>query len=277
METTATHSPDTTISGLLRTWRERRRLSQMALALDAGISTRHLSFMETGRARPSREMVLRLAEKLRVPLREQNALLLAAGYAPQYPERPLTEAAMSATQAMVQQVLDGMAPGPALAIDRHWTMQAANRAVAPLLAGVDPALLAPPVNVVRLSLHPAGLAPRIVNLPEWRAHLLARLRREVELTADPLLEALLAEHQPQGASMRPARSVTIDVPGGGPPLAVPLLLESPVGRLRLLSATMVFGTAVDVTLSELAIETFFPADTATAAALARLDQQGGAS
>ncbi len=163
----------------------------MALALDAEISTRHLSFLETGRARPSREMVLRLAEHLRIPLREQNALLLAAGYAPHYPQRPLSDESLRSAREMVQRVLDGHAPYPALAIDRYWNLQAANRAVMPLLAGVDAALLEPSVNVLRLSLLPNGLAPRIVNFPEWRAHLLAWLRHEVDLTADAQLLALL--------------------------------------------------------------------------------------
>lgn len=278
METTASHTPGANFSERLRDWRERRRLSQMSLALETGISTRHLSFMETGRAHPSREMVLRLAEQLRVPLREQNALLLAAGYAPHYPERPLADAAMSGILAMVQQILDGHLPYPALAIDRHWNLQAANRAVQTLLEDVDPALLEPPVNVARLSLHPAGLAPRIVNLGEWRTHLLARLLGEAELTADPQLDGLLAELR-QGLPPAPrlTRAATVAAPGAQPPLAIPLLLDTKHGRLRLISATMVFGTAVDVTLSELAIESFFPADSDTAAALARLDQQGDAS
>jgi transcriptional regulator with XRE-family HTH domain len=279
METTATLTSETPIGGLLRAWRERRRLSQMALALDAEISTRHLSFLETGRARPSREMVLRLAEHLRVPLREQNALLLAAGFAPQYPQRPLNDESLRGVREMVQQVLDGHAPYPALAIDRHWNLQAANRAVMPLLAGVDATLLESPVNVLRLSLLPHGLAPRIVNFPEWRAHLLARLRHEADLTADAELWALLAELSGAEAATRPAaRSVTVATTSPGQQLAVPLILETPLGRLRFISTTMVFGSAVDVTLSELAIESFFPADQATAAALARLDEiPGGTS
>ncbi len=277
METTATLTPETSIGGLLRTWRERRRLSQMALALDAEISTRHLSFLETGRARPSREMVLRLAEHLRVPLREQNTLLLAAGFAPHYPQRPLSGDSLRSAREMVQRVLDGHAPYPALAIDRYWNLQAANRAVMPLLAGVDATLLEPPVNVLRLSLHPQGLAPRIVNLPEWRAHLLARLRHEADLTADAQLQALLAELGAGATNRRTARSASAATASVGQQLAVPLILETPLGCLRLISTTMVFGSAVDVTLAELAIESFFPADQATAAVLTRLDNLTGGS
>lgn len=276
METTATFTTETPIGGLLRAWRERRRLSQMALALEAEISTRHLSFLETGRARPSREMVLHLAEHLRVPLREQNALLLAAGFAPQYPQRPLADDALQSAREMVQRVLDGHAPYPALAIDRYWNLQAANRAVMPLMASVNATLLEPPVNVLRLSLHPQGLAPQIVNLPEWRAHLLARLRHEADLTADAQLGALLAElTSVESTTRRTARSVTVATASVGQQLAVPLILETPLGRLRFISTTMVFGSAVDVTLSEIAIESFFPADQATAAALTRSDELPG--
>lgn len=276
METTATLTAESPIGGLLRAWRERRRLSQMALALDAEISTRHLSFLETGRARPSRDMVLRLAEHLRVPLREQNALLLAAGFAPQYPQRPLADESLRSVREMVQRVLDGHAPYPALAVDRYWNLQAANRAVMPLLAGVDASLLEPPVNVLRLSLLPHGLAPQIVNLPEWRAHLLARLRHEAELTADAQLRALLTElGGAEPTTRRSARSVTVATASVGQQLAVPLILDTPLGRLHFISTTMVFGSAVDVTLSELAIESFFPADQETAAALTRLDDLPG--
>jgi transcriptional regulator with XRE-family HTH domain len=276
METTATLTPETPIGGLLRAWRERRRLSQMALALEAEISTRHLSFLETGRAQPSREMVLRLAEHLRVPLREQNALLLAAGFAPQYPQRPLADESLRSARDMVQRVLDGHAPYPALAIDRYWNLQAANRAVMPLLAGVDATLLEPPVNVLRLSLLPHGLAPRIVNFPEWRTHLLARLRHEAELTADAQLRALLEELSGTETATRRANHAKVALKTSlGQQLAVPLILETPLGRLRFISTTMVFGSAVDVTLSELAIESFFPADQATAEALTRLDELPG--
>ena len=255
---------------LLREWRDRRRLSQLALALDAEVSTRHLSFLETGKARPSREMVLRLADRLETPLRERNALLLAAGFAPAYPERGFEDPALGAARAVVDRVLAGHEPYPALAIDRAWNLIAANRVVPALLTEVSHALLQPPLNVLRLSLHPEGLAPRIANLPEWRGRLLNRLGHEAEVTADPRLEALLAE----------LRGYPGDAPGGASAdsgalpglagVAVPMRLRTKGGTLSFLSTTMVFGTAVDVTLAELAIEAFFPADAATAEALQRL-------
>ncbi len=252
----------------LRDWRRRRRLSQLDLACEADISTRHLSFIETGRARPSREMVLHLAERLDVPLRERNTLLVAAGFAPAYPVRPLDDPALALARRAVERVIEAHAPNPALAVDRHWHLVAANAAVAPLMAGAAAALLQPPVNVLRLSLHPDGLAPRIANLPEWRSHLLERLRRQVEVTADPVLVELLAELQAYPA---PARGVAALAPPeeAHPDIVVPLRLATESGILSFLSTTTVFGTPVDVTLSELAVEAFFPADAATAEALRR--------
>ena len=253
-----------TIGGHIREWRQRRRLTQLDLASDAEISTRHLSFLETGRAQPSREMVLKLAERLQVPLREQNTLLVAAGFAPVYPERRLSDPALDAARKAVDLVLKGHEPYPALAVDRHWTMVTANAAVAPLLAGVDAELLKPPVNVLRLSLHPKGLAPRIANLPEWRAHLLARLHNQIEATADATLTALLEElrrYPAHGAAT--SRTGTRDYAG----IVVPLELVTETGTLAFFSTTTVFGTPVDVTLAELAVEAFFPADAATAQAL----------
>lgn len=251
------------VGELLREWRQRRRMSQMDLALEADISTRHLSFLETGRSAPSREMILRLAEQLDIPLRERNALLHAAGFAPVYPQRPLADPALAPARRAVELVLKGHEPYPALAVDRHWSLVAANRAVAPLLAGVAPGLLAPPVNVLRLSLHPDGLAPRIANLAQWRAHLLARLRQQIDATADAKLAALLAElkgyEAPDGEEDREAQ----DFAG----VVVPLRLRAGADLLNLFSTTTVFGTPVDITLSELALETFFPADAATAEAL----------
>lgn len=244
---------------LLREWRQRRHLSQLALALDAEVSQRHLSFIESGRAEPSRDMVLRLAEHLDVPLRERNALLLAAGYAPFFRERGLDDPALAAARDVIRQVLAAHEPLPALAFDRHWNLVDANQAVAPLLQGVAPDLLRPPVNLLRLGLHPEGLAPRIVNLGEWRGHLLARLRRQAAATADDTLVRLLGEMAaypaPPHAEMDAAS------------VAVPLRLRVPGGVLSFLSTTTVFGTPVEVTLSELAIEAFFPADAATSAAL----------
>ncbi|PSC06172.1 transcriptional regulator [Alsobacter soli] len=250
---------------LLREWRQRRRVSQLDLALDAEISSRHLSFLETGRSRPSREMVLRLSEQLDLPLRDRNALLLAAGYAPVYPERTLQDPTLGPVRAMIDRVLKGHEPFPAVAIDRHWTLIAANAAVTALLEGCDPALLAPPVNVLRLTLHPAGLSGRIVNLPEWRAHLLERLRRQIAHSADPALDALLSELWTYPVPSTDARQP----PGGGEAaeIAIPFQIATPSGVLSFLSTSMVFGTPRDVTVAELAIEAFLPADDATAAAL----------
>jgi transcriptional regulator with XRE-family HTH domain len=269
MATTMNTGITRSIGDLLREWRERRRLSQLALALDADVSTRHLSFLETGRARPSREMLLRLAERLEVPLRERNTMLLAAGFAPTYPERDLDDPALGAARAAIDRVLAGHEPFPALAIDRYWTLVAANRVVPALLTGVAPALLQPPINVLRLSLHPDGLAAQIANLPEWRAHLLARLSRQVELTADPRLSDLLQE---LGGYVMVRGTRNIDQPVLDRSLmsvAVPLRLQTEHGTLSLISTTMVFGTPVDVTLSELAVEAFFPADAGTADLLQR--------
>jgi len=251
------------VGGLIREWRQRRRLSQLALASEAEISQRHLSFLESGRSRPSREMLLHLCEQLDVPLRERNLLLVAGGYAPHYPQRAYDDPEMTAARAVVGQVLAAHEPFPALAVDRHWTMLAANRAVASLLDGVAPWLLRPPVNVLRLGLHPEGIAPRVANLPEWRAHILERLRRQVEQTADTVLVALLAELRglPGGAPLR------VDHTAGA--VAVPLRLRVGEVELAFLSTTTVFGTPVDVTLSELAIETFLPADAKTTAAMIR--------
>jgi transcriptional regulator with XRE-family HTH domain len=250
----------------LREWRQRRRLSQLDLALEAEISTKHLSFLETGRATPSRDMVLHLAERLEVPLRERNVLLLSAGYAPVFSERSLEDPALGAARKAVDLVLAGHEPYPALAIDRHWTLITANKAVAPLLAGVDASLRKPPINVLRLSLHPEGLAPRIVNLHEWRAHLLERLRRQIDVSADPILVDLLQELRgfpaPRTrAGVKPEKGA--DYAG----VAVPFRLATDSGVLSFFSTTTVFGTPVDVTLSELALESFFPADAETATRL----------
>jgi transcriptional regulator with XRE-family HTH domain len=253
----------------LREWRQRRRLSQLDLALEAEISTRHLSFLETGRSVPSRDMVLHLAERLDVPLRERNVLLIAAGYAPVFPERSLDDPALRAARRAIDLVLAGHEPYPALAIDRHWTLVASNRAVAPLLTGIEPALLQPPVNVLRLSLHPKGLAPRIANFSEWRSHLLDRLRRQVDLTADPALVELMTElrNYPRLGTDRPGKPA-VDQEYAG--VVVPLQLVTEAGVLALFSTTTIFGTPIDITLSELALESFFPADAATVEALRRL-------
>lgn len=257
----------TAVGDHLRHWRQRRRLSQLDLALDAEISTRHLSFLETGRAQPSREMVLRLAEHLEIPLRERNTILVSAGYAPMFPQRSLDDPALAAARRAVELILSGHEPHPALVVDRGWNLVSANRMIAPMLEGVDPSLLAGPVNVLRLTLHPKGLAPRVANLHEWRTHLLDRLRREVQLTADPALAELLTELK------------AYPIPGGQPPrrasdefggVAAPFRLQTAAGLLSFYSTTTVFGTPVDVTLSELTLETFFPADAETAEAVRRL-------
>jgi transcriptional regulator with XRE-family HTH domain len=253
----------------LREWRQRRRMSQLELALEAEISTKHLSFLETGRSQPSRDMVLHLAERLEVPLRERNVLLLEAGYAPVFGERPLGDPALQAARNAVDLVLQGHEPYPALAVDRHWTLVAANRAVTRLLAGAAAALLKPPVNVLRLSLHPDGLAPRIANLAEWRAHLIERLRRQVEASADATLGELLRELSAYPAPRRPHSAAAADDRNYAG-VVVPLRLVVDGGVLSFFSTTTVFGTPVDITLAELALESFFPADAATAEALRRL-------
>jgi transcriptional regulator with XRE-family HTH domain len=262
-------TPTRPVGDHLREWRQRRRMSQLELALEAEISTKHLSFLETGRSQPSRDMVLNLAERLEVPLRERNVLLLAAGYAPVFRERPLADPALQAARSAVDLVLQGHEPYPALAVDRHWTMVAANRAVTRLLGGAAAALLKPPVNVLRLSLHPDGLAPRIANLAEWRAHLIERLRRQVEASADATLAELLRELSAYPAPRRPASALsTNDKDYAG--VVVPLRLVVDGGVLSFFSTTTVFGTPIDITLAELALESFFPADAATAEALRRL-------
>jgi transcriptional regulator with XRE-family HTH domain len=248
----------------LRAWRLRRRWSQLELAAAAEISTRHLSYIETGRANPSREMVLRLTERLAVPLRERNAFLIAAGYAPMYRERHLDDPALAAAKQAVELILKSHEPFPALAIDRHWNLVFANRMVPHLLAGVEASLLQAPMNVLRLTLHPRGLAPRIANLAQWRAHLFERLSRQIAATADPALVALLADLR------------TLPVPEGEPEeylqgehmgIAVPLRFRSRSGVLSFISTTTIFGSPVEVTLQELALETFLPLDEFTMRAL----------
>jgi transcriptional regulator with XRE-family HTH domain len=248
---------------LLRQWRERRRRSQLDLAIEAGISTRHLSFVETGRSRPSRDMLLRLSEELELPLRERNHLLLAGGYAPVYGQAPLDSPAMAGVRAALRQVLTGHEPYPAVVVDRGWTLLDANASVGLFIGQADPALLAPPVNVLRVSLHPDGMAPLIANLGEWRAHLLGRLRRQIALTADPELAEL---HEELRAYPCDQPEPEVEVPGPGD-VAVPLRVRHGDRELSFLSIMAAFGTPLDVTVSELAIESFFPADPETGALL----------
>ena len=257
---------------LLREWRRRRRLTQLDLAVEAEVSQRHLSFVESGRSAPSREMVLRLAEHLDIPLRERNALFVAAGYAPIYRERALDDPGLQPARRAVELILRGHEPHPALAVDRHWTLVTANAAAGRLMAGADPKLLEPPLNVLRLSLHPQGLAPRIRNFREWRAHVLARLSRQMENAAEPALMALVEEFKaypvPPGA--RPYQPTEQNGLGG---IAVPLEFETEQGTLRFISTTTVFGTALDISLAELTIESFFPANEETAAVMRALSER----
>ena len=255
--------PARPVGDLIREWRQRRRLSQLDLALDADISTRHLSYVETGRAAPSRAMVLHLAEQLEVPLRERNTLLTAAGFAPIYRERALDDPALQAAREAVDLVLRAHEPNPALAVDRHWNLISHNRPVLLLLHGVPPALLQPPLNVLRLSLHPEGLASKIVNLAAWRNHLFERLRHQIAVSADPVLAALLEELQGYPAPPGTEPHEAFDASA----VAVPLQMRTAAGVLSFISTITVFGTPIDITLSELAVETFFPADAATAQAL----------
>jgi transcriptional regulator with XRE-family HTH domain len=246
-------------------------MSQLDLALEAEISTRHLSFVETGRAQPSREMLLHLAQSLEIPLRERNVLLTAAGYAPVFAERPLDDPALGAARQAIDLLLAGHEPYPALAIDRHWMLVTANKAVAHLTAGAAGHLLQPPLNVLRLTLHPDGLAPRVLNLAEWRGHLLARLRRQIDLSADSFLVELMDELSAYPAPRAtPSRVRSPSRKRGVAEMVVPFQLETEAGVLTFFSSTMVFGTPVDITLSELAVELFFPADAQTGETLRAL-------
>ncbi len=250
------------VGQVLKEWRARRRLSQLDLAIEADISARHLSFVESGRSSPSREMLAKLAEQLSMPARAANRLMLAAGYAPIHSERPMEAPDMAAARQAVETVVHGHMPFPALAVDRHWNVVLANGAITSLLADVSEELLRPPLNALRLSLHPQGLSSRIVNLAEWRHHLLERLRRQVEETGDEVLSRLHAE-----LAAYPAPKASPHA--GADPLAIPLQLRDPSSGtiLSFISTTTVFGTATDVTLSELVLECFYPADAATREAL----------
>lgn len=244
----------------LRIWRHRRRRSQLDLAQAAEISPRHLSFLEAGRAQPSRDVVLRLAECLDMPMRDRNQMLLVTGYAPVFPEHKLEDPALAAANGAVQLLLERHKPYPAYALDRHWNVIASNRALPELYEGVSPELLTPPINVVRLSLHSRGLAGRIVNLSEWRAHVTHRLRHQLELTGDPVLAAL--EREVRGYPTAPQQEADVHSE-----VIVLLRIRTRLGLLSFLTTTMVFGGPIDVTLSELALELFFPADAETEAAV----------
>jgi transcriptional regulator with XRE-family HTH domain len=248
------------VGELLRQWRQRRRMSQLQFAIEAGVSSRHISFVETGRTMPSRRMVLHLAEHLGVPLRERNRLLVAAGFAPVYQERNLDAPDMAAAREAVGQIIHAHEPYPALVVDSQWNLVLANSAAEVFLDGVHPALLQPPVNMMRLGLHPDGFAPRLVNLPEVRARLLARLARQVGQSDDPRLASLYAEvlsYGPPGETPQP----------GAHDIALPIRIRHRGRELTFISMVATFGTAFDITLDELAIESYFPADPATATAL----------
>lgn len=244
---------------MLRHWRERRRLSQLELSNRAEVSTRHLSFVETGRSAPSREMLLHLAEHLEMPLRDRNALLLAGGFAPVYPQSGLAEPQMRAIRAAVRQVLAAHEPFPAVVLDRHYDLVEANRSIGLFTALAAPELLAAPANVLRLSLAPHGLAPHIVNLGEWRAHLLGRLRRQVDFSGDPTLSVLLDELRALPCD-QPEPEVELPGPGD---VVVPLRLRYEERELTFFSTISTFGTPLDVTVAELVIESFYPADPGT--------------
>lgn len=266
MTTAEASSPETTtgVGSLLREWRDRRRISQLELALRADSSARHISFIETGRSRPSQEMVLRLAEHLDVPVRERNALLIAAGYAPTFPETPLDDPSMAALRSGMECLLTGYEPFPALVVDGTYHVQAANRGVTVLLDGIAPALLQPPLNSMRLTMHPDGLAPRIRNYREWRSHLLAQMERQLALMRSPRLRALYDEVSayplPPGGREKAAF-------GEHAPFALPMMLEHDNTVLSFISTIATFNTPMDVTVSELAVETLLPADPETAAYL----------
>ena len=247
------------VGDLLRDWRTRRRRSQMGLALDVGVSTRHLSFVETGRSRPSPELVLALAHHLDVPLRERNSLLLAAGYAPRYSQMALDDPAMEHVRASIQRMLDAHDPYPGVAIDRQWNVTIANRSALLLADGLPGNILGPPLNVYRLCLHPDGLARRTTNFTDWATYLLQQLRRSIVLTGDPMLRALLEEvsRYPNVAQIAP---LTANSQAEEPPILVPFRLSTPLGELSLFTTLTTFGTPLDVTIDELAIELFFPAN-----------------
>jgi len=263
-----TGAPAQDLGGLLRDWRRRRRMRQLDLASDAEISSKRLGLMETGRLKPSRRILLHLAACLDVPLRQKNALLSAAGFDPLFEEHAFHVPALDIFRRGIETVLAAHDPCPALVVDRHWTMLSANRAVAHLVAGAEPLLLRPPVNVVRLFLHPAGLASRIVNLAQWRAHLIARLLRQIDLSGDSRLdmtEEIRDYPYPRDcASLEQVESGVV---------ATPFRLATIDGVLSFFSTTTLFRTPVDITVSELAIEAFLPADAETAKIMRRVAQR----
>ncbi|HEX6753492.1 MAG TPA: helix-turn-helix domain-containing protein [Solirubrobacterales bacterium] len=260
-----TASPNADVGPLLREWRERRRLTQLELALDAGTSARHLSFVETGRSKPGREVLLRVAEQLEMPFRERNQLLLAAGYAPAFPERSLEEPELEPVREALDRVLTAQEPYPAMAMDRSWNVVAANSAFRAFGEWVDPELLEPPVNALRMGLHPRGLAPLVLNLGEVRAYFLERLQRQVAITADDdlaeLLELVASYPAPEHEQLPVVEAAAREI-------LTPLRMRTPDGdELSFVGTVATFGFAGEVTTSELSIESLFPADAATAETL----------
>jgi transcriptional regulator with XRE-family HTH domain len=265
----ATRSAEGGVGPLFREWRMRRRLTQLDLALETGISTRHLSFIETGRSRPSAEMVLQLAEQLEVPFRERNQMLLAAGHAPTFPELALEDPQMAPVREALKVILDGHEPNPAVVVDRGWNLVASNKGMAALAQWADPSLFEPPANVMRMGLHPKGLAALIVNLGEVRAYFVGRLERQVAISKDPALKALLEEVSNYPAP--PYEHDPASEAAAGNILTPQMRMLLPDGReLAFFFTVATFGTAVEITASELSIELGFPADAATADALPKL-------
>jgi transcriptional regulator with XRE-family HTH domain len=252
---------------VLREWRLRRHLSQLELASTSAVSTRHLSFVENGRSRPSREMLLHLAERLEMPLRERNRLLLAGGYAPVFGERSLADPEMAPVREAVDRFLTAHEPYPAAVHDQRWNLVAANRGMESLVGGLDPQLLAPPANVLRATLHPAGLAPRIANFSEWSGHLLRRLQREIAVSGDPGLASLYAEFASYPGVVADDAALHRDPVRD---IVVSLHIRHPLGDLRFFSTVTSFGTPLDVTVADLTIEAFYPADRETAERLTAL-------
>ena len=262
---TSTASPD--VGQRLKRWRAFRRLSQLELSLRTGISSRHLSFIETGRSRPSREMIVRLSDELDLAFRDRNALLLAAGYAPAYAERGLDEPQLQTVRSAIRRMLSSHEPYPAVVVDRHWNLIEANASSKVLTDGVSPAAFGHPANAYRASLHPEGMAPRTINLAEWRAHLLHRLRRQIDATGDPEISQLYEEVRAYpGAGDR--EEPDVEVPGPND-FIIPLRLRDPEGELSFFSTIATFGTPLDITVAELVIEAFYPADERTATILQR--------
>ncbi|MEU1371049.1 helix-turn-helix transcriptional regulator [Streptomyces sp. NPDC005803] len=258
-----------TVGELLRQWRHRRRVSQLDLAIAAGVSARHVSLVETGKSHPSADMVLRLAAQLDVPLRERNRLLLAAGFAPRYAERPLGHGALSAARDAVERVLRAHEPYPAVAFDRRWDIVLTNRAIEPFLAGVDPDLLRPPVNLVRLGLDPRGFAPLVVNLADVRTVFRSRIGRQLAVAPDERLTALYEELLEPGSVAEDASGTSL---AAGADVVIPMILRFGGRELRLFSTITTFGTPMDITLDEVAIELYYPADAETTSYFA----EGGA-